>query len=287
MSPSHALKPHERAIALFDSGVGGLTVLSALQKRLPQEHFIYLGDTARVPYGSKSPETVTRYAVELVQELMKSPLKMVIIACNTASAVSLSALIHQLDPTGAIPVLGTIGPSAHAALHTVRGIEDPRIGIIGTTGTIQGQAYQRVLKNLYPDLEIEGKPCPLFVPLIEEGWLDGPIAKLTVERYLTPLKAWAPHTLILGCTHYPLLRTQIQAFMGEKTHLIDSADPTANEAEALLRSRGLLRAPGTQGSTTYYVTDGPEKFKDIAQEFLQETVDDVHLMSVPTGKRHS
>lgn len=264
----------DRPVAVFDSGIGGLTVLNAIRRLLPGEHLIYGGDTARVPYGNKSPATVTRFTIEVVRALLREPVKMVVIGCNTASSVALGALTDAVDPTGAVPVIGVIGPGAHAALaHSPR----RRIAVIGTERTIQGGAYQRVLKALDPSTEVMGRACPLFVPLAEEGWLTGEITRLTVERYLADVRAWEPESLILGCTHYPLLRGVIGEVMGEGVNLIDSSDATAREVKALMEARGLLRG-GNDGTSRFFVTDGPERFQTVGERFLGGVMGPVELL---------
>lgn len=271
------LHRRDRAIGIFDSGIGGLTVLQAISRRLPNEHLIYLGDTARVPYGTKSPAMVTRYATEVVRKLMSHPLKMVVIACNTASACSLGALVETVDPTGAIPVIGVIGPGAHAAMAATR---RGRVGVIATESTIRQGAYQRVLKNMAPELEVWGQPCPLFVPLAEEGWTDNEVTLATASRYLEPLKAHDVDSLILGCTHYPLLKESIAKVMGPDVTLIDSAEATAREVEALLATRGLLRTGTDRGRRHFMVTDAPERFARVGEKFLGEPLENVEQVEL-------
>jgi len=267
----------DRPIGIFDSGIGGLTVLHAISSLLPAEHLVYLGDTARVPYGTKSPAMVTRCATEVVRRLMAQPLKMLVIACNTASACSLGALVETVDPTGAVPVLGVIGPGAHAALATSTG---GRIGVIGTESTIRQGAYQRVLQSLAPGLEVWGVPCPLFVALAEEGWIDNEVTDAAVRRYLAPLQAAEIDTLILGCTHYPLLKPAITQVMGPAVQLIDSAEATAREVRAVLSARGLERQADAPGKHRFMVTDAPERFSRVGALFLGESLDPVELVDL-------
>ena len=254
MTPTHP-------IGIFDSGIGGLTVLKAIRERLPDENALYLGDTARVPYGIKSTETVTRFSFEIADYLVGQGIKMLVVACNTASAAALSSLREKLD----LPVVGVLMPGAYAAS---RATKTGRIGVIGTEATVSSGAYARLLKNIRPGTEVFAAACPLFVPLVEEGRLSGNITRLIVEDYLTPLKAKDVDTLVLGCTHYPLLKEVIAEVMGPGVALIDSASETANEVERVLGKKGLLSGSGTPGSTRCLVTDAPERFKAIGERFL-------------------
>jgi glutamate racemase len=273
------LTPHrqDRSIGIFDSGIGGLTVLQAIARLLPSEHLVYLGDTARVPYGTKSPAMVTRCATEVVRKLMDQPLKMLVIACNTASACSLGALVETVDPTGAVPVMGVIGPGAHAALAATR---HGRIGVIGTESTVRQAAYQRVLNSLAPEIQVSAQACPLFVPLAEEGWIDNEVTEATVLRYLSPLKAQGIDSLILGCTHYPLLKGTIARVMGPDVTLIDSAEATAREVKAVLAARGLERPGPAPGTHRFMVTDAPERFSRVGEMFLGRPLDRVELVEL-------
>lgn len=278
-APHATLVPlRDRPIAVFDSGLGGLTVLDALRRRLPHEHLLYVGDTARVPYGPKSPATVTRYVSEISRWLMRGSIKMLVVACNTASAVALPALTGLVDPTGTVPVLGVIGPGAHAAVAASRPAGGRRIAVIGTEATIRGEAYQRVIRALDPRVEVLGRACPLFVPLTEEGWLEGEVTRGIVARYLEEVRAFGPDTLILGCTHYPLLRPAISDVMGPDVAIIDSAEPTAREVEALLAARGLLR--DGEGTERFHATDGPERFRRVGELFLSRAMGEVHLLDL-------
>jgi glutamate racemase len=252
----------EQAIGVFDSGVGGLTVVRSLMARLPAEHLVYLGDTARVPYGTKSAEVVTRYALNAARFLLQRPLKALVIACNTASAAGLPTLQRELS----VPVIGVIEPGARAAAQATR---SGRIGVIGTPGTIRSEAYQRALKALLPASSVLARACPLFVPLAEEGWTAGgdEVVRLVAERYLADLKRAEVDTLVLGCTHYPLLREALGRVMGPGVTLVDSAQATADEVAALLEKRGALRLGG-EGERRYHVTDLPERFAEVGAGFL-------------------
>jgi glutamate racemase len=252
------------AIGIFDSGVGGLTVLHALLEALPNEDLIYLGDTGRHPYGTKSAETVTRYSLENVEFLVGKGAKMVVVACNSASAVALRALAERCP----LPIVGVIEPGARAAVARTR---NGRVGVIGTEATITSGAYTQALRALRPGLEIYTRPCPLLVPLAEEGWVDGHPAR-RVETYLASLERSGIDTLVLGCTHYPLLKPVIAEVMGPGVALVDSAEETAREVAALLRARGLAREAGA-GSTSFFVTDVPDRFIRIGQRFLGARVD--------------
>ena len=224
---------------------------------------VYLGDTARVPYGTKSPQTVGRYAREAARFLVGQQVKLLVVACNTASAVALDdlAAIHRL------PVVGVIEPGARGALAATR---TGRIGIIGTEGTIRSGAYERALRRGRPDVEVFAVPCPLFVPLAEEGWADHPIARLAAAEYLAPLLAREIDTLVLGCTHYPLLKKTLQQVVGPTVTLIDSAEETAKTVASLLAARGLERRGHASGPPRYFVTDVAERFERVGGAFLGE-----------------
>lgn len=253
------------AIGIFDSGVGGLTVLHAIVQALPAEDVIYLGDTGRYPYGSKSAETVARYSVENADFLVERRVKMLVVACNTMSAVALDDLRARY----AVPVVGVIEPgAAAAAARTASG----RVGVIATEATIASGAYTRALRAQRPSLELYTRPCPLFVPLAEEGWTDGPIPRSVAETYLGSLRTSGIDTLVLGCTHYPLLKAVIAGVMGERVALVDSAEETARVVARLLDEQGLGR-PGGAGHASFFVTDAPERFVRIGQRFLGARVE--------------
>lgn len=255
----------EDAIGVFDSGVGGLTVVHRLLEGLPREKVLYLGDTARYPYGNKSSETVTRYSLENVDFLVERGVKLLVVACNSASAMSLDA-IRDRHPH---PVVGVIEPGARAAIERTR---NRRIGVIGTEATIASGAYTRALRRLDPDVEIFTRACPLFVPLAEEGWVDNPVTAATVPMYLESLKASGVDTVILGCTHYPLLRRAIARYLGRRVTLVDSAEETAAEVRAILESLDLMRRRG-RGSASFFVTDVPDRFVRVGRRFLGEQVE--------------
>jgi glutamate racemase len=253
------------AIGIFDSGIGGLTVMQKMVEVLPHEHLIYLGDTARFPYGSKSAETIRRYALENTEFLVDKGIKMLVVACNSAAAAGLETLRDHFE----IPVLGVIEPGAREAVRRTR---NRKVGVIGTEATIASGAYTRALKELDADLEIYTRPCPLFVPLAEEGWVDNDVARQTAALYLTSLKRSGIDTLVLGCTHYPLLAGAIAEVMGDRVTLVDSAQTTAEAVHETLIRYGLARASGT-GSVSFFVTDVPDRFIKVGGRFMGQKVD--------------
>jgi glutamate racemase len=255
------------AIGVFDSGVGGLTVLHEIVKALPHEEAIYLGDTGRYPYGTKSAETITRFSLENVEFLVGRGIKLLVVACNSASAVALDAIRARFP----IPVIGVIEPGARAA---VAGTRNGRVGVIGTEATIGSGAYSTALRALQPSIEIFVRPCPLFVPLAEEGWTDGSIARQVAETYLASLARSGIDTLILGCTHYPLLKPLIEEVMGPDVTIVDSGEETARDVAEALRTHELARADG-QGGATFFATDVPERFVRMGQRFFGAAVESV------------
>jgi len=240
---------------------------------LPQEDTVYFGDTARVPYGTKSPETVTRYAGEIAAYLLKHDIKLLVVACNTASAVALPTLKRNLS----IPVVGVIEPGARRAVEVTR---SGRIGVIGTAGTIRSSAYTRAIKRLKSDAEVLTRACPLFVPLAEEGWTDNQVARLTAQSYLQELKEADVDTLVLGCTHYPLLKTVIAEVMGPGVTLVDSAEETARSVAAILGGRQMLRPAAEKGNHHYFVSDIPAGFVRVGNRFLGGRLGDVYQVSL-------
>jgi len=255
----------DSAIGIFDSGIGGLTVLQRIIEALPRENTVYLGDTARSPYGTKSVETVLRYSFENTDFLIEKGVKLVVVACNTSTAVALKPLKESLS----VPVIGVVEPGVRRALEKTR---NRKIGVIGTEATIQSGAYTRALKACDPGVEVYSRACPLFVPLVEEGWLDNSIVKITVESYLGSLKRSGIDALILGCTHYPLLKKAIQGFMGRGVQLVDSAEETAKEVQAILEQNSLARKKG-KGTPSFFVTDTPDRFIKVGHRFLGEKVE--------------
>ena len=269
-------------IGVFDSGMGGLTVMRALMERLPQESFVYLGVTARLPYGSKSAETVKRYAVQCARALAKHDIKLLVVACNTASATALPALTEALSPT---PVIGVIEPGAEAAVACA---PSGRIAVIATEGTVKGGAYQRAIHARNPSASVSQQPCPLFVALAEEGLTDGPIAELVAKRYLDPLLADGhsrPECLVLGCTHFPALKEVIGKVAGPGIRLVDSAATTAIAVEALLKAKSLAATRREPNPARFLATDAPERFARVGEIFLgrkipAEAVEQVDLQQL-------
>jgi glutamate racemase len=263
-------------IGIFDSGVGGLTVYRALHERLPNERFVYLGDTARVPYGTKSLATVERYAVENAQFLAARGIKLLVVACNTASALALPAIRQRLK----IDVVGVIGPGARAAVAALDKMQAGNlraIGVIATEATVQSSAYARAIAKIDPAVEVIERACPLFVPLAEEGWANSEVARTVAEDYLADFRHDNIAALVLGCTHYPILRGVISEVIGEDVKLIDSGEATAQEVESLLEVKNLARAPLEPLARErklcddldhFYVTDAAERFARVAERFL-------------------
>ena len=262
-----------RAIGIFDSGVGGLTVLRELVKAMPQEDTIYFGDTARVPYGAKSPETVIRYANEITSFLVRRDIKLLVVACNTVSAVALDTLKQCFS----IPVVGVIEPGARRAAEVSR---TGRIGVIGTAGTIKSSAYTRAIKRFKANTEVLTRACPLFVPLAEEGWINNEVTQLTARLYLDDIKEADVDTLVLGCTHYPLLKPVIAETMGPDVALVDSAEETARSVAEILSEKRLMRPASEKGNHHYFVSDVPASFIRVGACFLGEDLGDVHQVSL-------
>ena len=251
-------------IGVFDSGVGGLTVAREIMRQIPNERIVYFGDTARVPYGSKSKDIITKYSRQIIRFLLTENVKAIVIACNTASAFALDTMQKEFD----IPIIGVLKPGAKvAAKTTVNG----RIGLIGTEGTIHSGMYAQFIKSIKPDVEVIGKPCPLFVPLVEEGMLHDTITDQVAERYLSTLKDKNIDTLIMGCTHYPLLRSTIRRVMGESVNLVNPAYETAIELKKLLENKNLANVCDVDSPSSmyrFYVSDAAEKFKAFANSIL-------------------
>jgi len=251
-----------RPIGIFDSGVGGLTVFSEVEKALPKEEIIYFGDTARVPYGTKSKETVTRFSVENVEFLMRHNVKLVLVACNTASSLSLGFLKRCFR----VPIIGVIEPGARNAVNVTR---NSRIGVVATSATIASGAYEKAIGKINSRISVYSQKCPLFVPLAEEGWISGKVTAQVASIYLKPLKARSIDTLILGCTHYPLLKDVIRNAMGSSVRLVDSAREVAKDSRALLDSSGILNRSSGKKAHKFFVSDQPENFIRIGERFLK------------------
>jgi glutamate racemase len=250
-------------IGIFDSGIGGLTVARAVYERLPCESTIYFGDTARVPYGPKSPETVRRYSLEILDWLLGQGVKAVVVACNTSTAHAL----ETLQARSPVPVVGVIEPGARAA--AAASAAGP-IGVIGTAGTIASNAYARAIDRARSGARVEQRACPLFVPLVEEGWFDHPAAELIAQEYLDPLRAAGVDTLVLGCTHYPLLKPLLQRIMGPEVRLIDSGQETAAAVEHALATHGLTAPPGAPVRHRFAVSDDEARFRQVGRRFIGE-----------------
>jgi glutamate racemase len=270
----------QRPIGVFDSGMGGLTVLRALVARLPEERFLYLGDTARLPYGTKSAETVQAYALQAARLLIDAGVKLVVIACNTASAVALETLAGALAP---VPVIGVIEPGARAGVLMTR---NNHIAVIATEGTVRGGAYVRAIRTLRPDTEVVQQACQVFVALAEEGWMDSAVTAEAAACYLAPLfkRPSAPDTLVLGCTHFPVLLGAIRQVVGEEVAIVDSAATTASAVVEALAAKRLANAGGnpTAARTRLLATDSPERFARVGAIFLGRplAVDEVELVDL-------
>ncbi len=261
-------------IGVFDSGIGGLTVFKALRQALPgSERLLYLGDTARVPYGIKSDETVVRYALEGARFLARRGIKAIVVACNTMSAIALP----DLQRTLAIPVVGVIGPGAEAACRATR---RQVIGVIGTAATVKSGAYARAIAHHLPGARVVSRACPLFVPLAEEGWVDNEVARVTAAAYLTDLKGEGIDTLVLGCTHYPLLKKAIGGAVGPGVTLVDSAEATAAVVRDRLREKGILSADRPGGEDHFFVTDSSERFREVGSRFLEGRLERLELVDI-------
>jgi glutamate racemase len=259
-----------RPIGVFDSGIGGLTVVKALRELLPDENIIYLGDTARVPYGSKSPSTVERYSLEIADMLMQQNAKAIVVACNTASSVALPKLERAVP----VAVIGVIRPGAEAAITATR---TGHVGVIGTRATIKSGAYEKTLRELDPGVRVTSLACPLLVPLIEEGLLEDAVTDQVLARYLAPLLQNGIDTLVLGCTHYPLLSSAIERALGGKVQLVDSARNCAAAVQRLLENES-MRAPATgAGSLHVSLTDAPDNFLRVAKQALQLEIGQVEV----------
>ena len=265
----HALRP----IGVFDSGVGGLTVAAALRELLPSENIFYIGDTARVPYGGKSRQTIERYAVEITGLLLAEQAKMIVVACNTASALA----IPRLEEILKVPVIGVIAPGARAAITASR---NGRIGVIGTRATIHSGAYERAIQALDPAVRVISHPCPMLVPLIEEGWLEDAITDSVIKRYLKKIVAEKIDTLVLGCTHYPLLTAALKKFVGPDITLVDSARNCAIAVKALLKKEKIAAPATNLGRLQVALTDKSDGFLRIAEEALNLHIGDVQLLAV-------
>jgi glutamate racemase len=260
-------------IGVFDSGIGGLTVVRELMRQLPNESIIYFGDTARVPYGPKSPDTVVRYSREIVDFLKQEGVKSIVVACNTATAHALPTLRAEND----LPIVGVIEPGSRAA---ARATKSGSVGVIGTQGTVNSRAYEKAIAAAAPDARITARACPLFVPLVEEGWLDTEVTRLVAHEYLDSLHDADVDTLVLGCTHYPLLKAVIGDVIGRKVRLIDSAEETAAETAATLKQTGLAHEKTDNARYRFIASDAPEQFLRVGGRFLGSSIDRVETVTL-------
>jgi glutamate racemase len=255
-------------IGIFDSGIGGLTVVKQLMRLLPNEQIVYFGDTARIPYGTKSKRLIEQYALEDARFLLQYDVKAMVVACNTASSLAMDVLDKELD----IPVIGVVVPGAQTAATLT---QNQKVGVIGTLATINSGSYSKEINRLNRNISVSGQPCPLLVPLVEEGWLDDYVTILTLKKYLNNLIAEKIDTLILGCTHYPLLEKTIQSVMGPDVQLIDSGKETAKEVKSLLIKNGILNNSGRVQENKFFVSDIPAKFEEIGSRFLGQELNNV------------
>ena len=263
------------AIGVFDSGVGGLTVTREIMRQLPNENVVYFGDTARVPYGSKSKNNIIRFSRQIIRFLRTKNVKAIVVACNTASAFALETIKPELD----IPIIGVVKPGAKVAAQTT---QNGKIGVIGTEGTIRSEIYTKTIHRENKDAQVMGRACPLFVPLVEEGWIKDPVTVAVAERYLQPFKESDIDTLILGCTHYPLLRSTVREIMGEGVNLVNPAYETARELKQLLAEKGLTNIQSQEEARKYqfYVSDQADKFMRFADSILPFDVNPTKKISI-------
>jgi len=256
-----------KSIGVFDSGVGGLTVVKEIIRQLPHENIVYFGDTARVPYGIKSKETVIRFSIENILFLLKHDVKLICVACNTVSSFALPVIKNHFR----VPIVGVIGPGVREAVYAT---QNKRIGVIGTKGTIKSRAYEKEIKQLDPKIKVTAVACPLFVPFVEEGWISQDVVLSVAESYLKPLKDAKVDTVILGCTHYPLLKPVIRKVLGKNVTLIDSAKQVAIEVKKILAAEDFLNK-NRRGKHEFFVSDNPEWFSGLARRFLGKPIKNV------------
>ena len=262
-------------VGVFDSGVGGLTVAREIMRQLPHENLVYFGDTARVPYGSQSQNTIIRYSRQIIRFLKTKNVKAIVIACNTASALALDVVRQETD----LPVMGVVVPGARAA---VAATESGKVGVIGTEATVQSRMYSQIIKEYNPKISVTGKSCPLFVPLVEEGFAKHKVTWEIIDYYLAEMKESDIDTMILGCTHYPLLRSRIREYMGDKIHLVNPAYETAMDLKNLLEAKGMsnLESEALHASYEFYVSDAADKFKQFANSILPYDIETTQQINI-------
>ena len=263
---------NNKSIGVFDSGIGGLTVYKALKEKMPEEKVVYLGDTARLPYGTKSAETIIKFSEGNASFLMGRDVKVIVVACNSASSYAVTCLQDKLD----IPVLGVIEPGAEAAVKWNKN----KIGVIGTSATISSKAYEKAILEKKPGAEIISKDCPLFVPLVEEGWIHHEVTRRVAEIYLLPLKEQGIDSIVLGCTHYPVLKGVISDVLGKDIKLIDSAETITEKVYSILKSLGWLNQSTGAQEDEFFVTDFPERFKKVGEIFLKRKIEKVQTATI-------
>lgn len=262
-------------VGVFDSGVGGLTVAREIMRQLPNENLVYFGDTARVPYGSKSRDNIIRYSRQIIHFLKTKGVKAIVIACNTASALALDVVREESD----IPIIGVVEPGARAALQIT---QTKKIGVIGTEATVQSAMYGKIIKGLDPTVSVMGKACPLFVPLVEEGFAKHKVTEEIIDYYLASMKESDIDSLILGCTHYPLLRSRIRAYLGDKIQLVNPAYETAMDLKYILKESGMENAgkEGEHATYSFYVSDAADKFKQFANSILPYDIETTQQINI-------
>lgn len=262
-------------VGVFDSGVGGLTVAREIMRQLPHENLVYFGDTARVPYGSKSQNTIIRYSRQIIRFLKAKKVKAIVIACNTASALALDVVRQETD----LPVMGVVVPGARAA---VAATDSGKVGVIGTEATVRSQMYSQIIREYNPKISVTGKSCPLFVPLVEEGFAKHKVTWEIIDYYLAEMRESDIDTMILGCTHYPLLRSRIREYMGDKIHLVNPAYETAMDLKNLLESKGMSNreSEALHASYEFYVSDAADKFKQFANSILPYDIETTQQINI-------
>lgn len=262
-------------VGVFDSGVGGLTVAREIMRQLPNENLVYFGDTARVPYGSKSKDNIIRFSRQIIRFLSTKDVKAIVIACNTASALALDVVKDEVD----IPVIGVVVPGARAAVQTT---QNKKVGVVGTEATIQSKMYSKLMKEMDPEVSVIGKPCPLFVPLVEEGFAKHKVTQEIIDYYLASMKESDIDTMILGCTHYPLLRSRVREYLGDKIQLVNPAYETAMDLKQLMEEAGIANQgiDGEKPSYSFYVSDAADKFKVFANNILPYDIETTQQINI-------